>query len=239
MKTAAIICEYNPFHNGHLYHLKQTRAMLGEDTNIICLMSGNFVQRGEPAFADKWKRAETAVRNGADLVLELPFSYACNGAEQFATGAVKILNKLGIVDYLSFASETGNIEDLEKAVAEDENRLRSMLDKGLSYPKAMQESTGADESVLKSPNNTLGVEYLRALKKTKSSIKPVTMMRKGNISSSAIRLAYSRGDDISDFVPETYDGYTGGIPYNLVVSTVLSMSAEELDSLPSAGEGIG
>ncbi len=239
MNIAAIICEYNPFHNGHLYHLNQTKEMLGGDTAVICLMSGNFVQRGEPAFTDKWARAETAVRCGADLVIELPFCYAVNGAKQFATGAVNILNSLGLVDYLSFASESGNIGDLEDAVYEDETRLRKFLDRGFTYPRAMQESTGADDSVLNRPNNTLGVEYLRALRNTGSSIQPFTMKRKGNISSSAIREAFARGEDISRFVPENVKGFTGEIPYELVVQAILSKTAGELDALPSAGEGIG
>ena len=114
MKVVGIIAEYNPFHNGHLYHLQETKKILNPDATV-CVMSGNFTQRGEPAMTDKWVRAASAVKNGIDLVLELPFAFACNNAESFAYGAVDILNRLGCVTHLSFGSESGDIAALTKA----------------------------------------------------------------------------------------------------------------------------
>ena len=113
MKTMAVICEYNPFHNGHRYQLNTHKEELSADS-VICLMSGSFVQRGYPALFDKWTRATDAVRNGADLVLELPVVYSSQSAQRFATGAIKLLDKLGVVDYLSFGSECGDIETLKE-----------------------------------------------------------------------------------------------------------------------------
>lgn len=233
MKTAAIICEYNPFHNGHLYHLEETKKILGEESGIICLMSGDFVQRGEPAYDDKWHRAEIAVKAGADLVIELPFRYACNGAAQFAKGAVQILNQMKIVDYLSFGSESGNIEKL-KEIADSEEDIRKEIRGGKAYSKAMRTS-----ELLESPNNILGVEYLRALAQTGSDIRPITVKRGNHKSSSFIRQKASEGKDISEDTPFPYKGYTDGIPFDLIAGKIISTSAEELDSLPSSGEGIG
>ncbi len=239
MKTAAVICEYNPFHNGHLYQLKEIRRILGADTRVICLMSGDFVQRGEAAVSDKWHRAAAAARGGADLVLELPFCYACNGAGEFAAGAVRILDSLGTVDYLCFGSESGSLAELERCAEEDSGRIRELLDEGMSYPRATREARGAGSDILSSPNNTLAAEYLRALKKLGSRIEPLTIKRMGDISSSSIRSARARGEDVSDRVPESGDWFTGTIPYALVASRVFAMSGGEIDSLPSAGEGIG
>ena len=108
MKTAGIIAEYNPFHNGHCYHIAKTRELCGA-THIVAVMCGNFVQRGEPAFMSKWTRAKAAINNGVDLVLELPTPWAMSSAEKFAAGAVSILNHLGCIDYVSFGSESGNL----------------------------------------------------------------------------------------------------------------------------------
>ena len=113
MNNVGIIAEYNPFHNGHLYHLQETKK-LGQADHVVVIMSGNFTQRGEPALYDKWTRAEMAVRNGVDLVIELPFVFACNNAEYFAMGAVRILNGLGCISHLSFGSESGELEGLLK-----------------------------------------------------------------------------------------------------------------------------
>ena len=233
MKTAAIICEYNPFHYGHKFHMDETRAVLGEDTRIVCLMSGDFVQRGEAAYKDKWYRAKVAVDQGADLVIELPFCYACNGAKQFAEGAVKILEKMGCIDCLSFGSESGSLEELEEHVEISGDAI-NLVKEGVSYAVAM----GKDD-VLKVPNNTLGIEYLRALRKYSSDIKPMTIKRGEQKSSSYIRSEAREGKDISPYTPAAYEGYTEGLPYELIASAIFSKSAEELDSLPSAGEGIG
>jgi predicted nucleotidyltransferase len=187
MKITGIIAEYNPFHNGHLYHLNKSMQLTGSDYSIA-VMSGNFLQRGEPALYNKWIRAEMAVRNGIDLVLELPFAFACNNADYFARGAVGILDGLGCVDYLSFGSESGNIQESSTAkILADENRTLSEAIKeemmtGVSYPKGRCEAMKKlyPESIcapLMEPNNILGVEYLKQLILLNSQLKPITIPR--------------------------------------------------------------
>lgn len=190
MKVLGIIAEYNPFHNGHLFHLEQSKLRIGADYTVA-VMSGNFTQRGEPAMADKWIRAQMAVENGVDLVLEIPFVYACNNAEYFAEGAVKILEGLGCVTHLSFGSESGNLDELKKIcdsiIEESEDfklHLKNLLSLGVSYPKARQ---GALEKCMKinnleiisKSNNILGIEYLKQLAILNSKIIPFTIERKG------------------------------------------------------------
>lgn len=193
MKTVGIVSEYNPFHKGHQYHIEAAKEACHAEA-AVCIMSGSFVQRGEPSMFDKWSRAEMAVSNGADLVLELPFVYACQPAEIFALGAVKILNATGIINHLCFGSELGDIQYLYR-IAEllsDEPKefkqlLKKELEKGATYAhsisKAIEAYAGITnetqqwEEILKTPNNVLGIEYIKALKKLKSSIEPVTVKR--------------------------------------------------------------
>ena len=188
MNVVGIVAEYNPMHSGHIYHLSQTKEICKADFTVA-VMSGNFMQRGEPAIYDKWLRAAAAVKNGVDLVFELPFAYACNSAAYFATGAVNILDGLGCVTHLSFGSESGEIQplmDLAKFLAKEpkeyKNALKQNLDKGLSFPKArataLSETFGKADA-LKLPNNILGIEYLKALIQLKSAIQPVTVIRDG------------------------------------------------------------
>lgn len=190
MKIAGIIAEYNPFHNGHQFHIERTRAKDGgcEATHIVAVMSGNFTQRGEPALLPKRERAAMALAGGADLVLELPAPFAMSSAEKFAFGGVAMLHALGCVDTISFGSECGDIEILDRAATlMDEPRfaakLRYQLESGISYPKAQQaalrEMAGVLAGVLDHPNNTLGIGYLRALKKLNSAITPFTVERRG------------------------------------------------------------
>ena len=113
MRAVGIVAEYNPFHKGHAYHIAETRQLLGSDRPIICAMSGNWVQRGECALTDKWTRAALALKGGADLVLELPLPWAISSAEGFARGAVAVLRAAGVVDTLSFGSESGDLERLQ------------------------------------------------------------------------------------------------------------------------------
>ncbi len=189
MKILGLITEYNPFHNGHKYHLDTAKKMTGA-THTIAVMSGNFLQRGEPAITDKWHRAEMAVREGVDLVLELPFVYACNTAELFAYGAVSLLHHLDTVDSLCFGSEEGAIERLVKVskvlLQEPESYrqiLKIHLSEGLSYPQARSKALNqyfeddALDALLQSPNNILGIEYIKALLKLGSSIQPFTLKR--------------------------------------------------------------
>lgn len=188
MKILGLITEYNPFHNGHKYHLLESIKDTGASHTII-IMSGNFLQRGEPALTNKWIRAEMAIREGADLVIELPFVYSCNSAEFFAYGGISLLNHLNIVDYISFGSEEGNLEKfktISKILLEEphlyKKYLKEYLSKGLSYPQARQmalsnlkeENLG---SILNHPNNILGIEYMKSLVKLDSPIKPHTIER--------------------------------------------------------------
>lgn len=197
MRTVGIIAEYNPFHNGHLYHLEQAKRLSAADC-AVCVMSGNFIQRGEPALVNKWARAKMALLAGVDLVLELPVVYAMSSAEFFAFAGVKILDSLATVDYLCFGSESGSIDELD-AIADVLVRepdaykasLKKALDTGLSYPSARQQaltgfldSNRADSSrirdILTQSNNILGIEYLKALKRLGSRITPITIQRIAN-----------------------------------------------------------
>lgn len=199
MKTAAIIAEYNPFHLGHAHQIAKLREASGCD-RIIVLMSGDFVQRGEPAILDKYSRAKMALSAGADLVLELPVSAALSSADHFARGAVAILDAIGVVDELWFGSEAGEIDAFLKpasilAEEPDDYRklLRDGLSQGLSYPAAnalalvavLKEREGAAGSrdqmaaFLARPNNILGLAYVTALKKAGSGIRPCTHKREG------------------------------------------------------------
>ncbi|MDO5407332.1 MAG: nucleotidyltransferase [Eubacteriales bacterium] len=189
MKTAGIIAEYNPFHNGHRYQLEELRARTGADY-IIIAMSGDFVQRGEPAIFDKYTRTRMALNAGADLVLELPAAFATSSAEDFAACGVALLDKLGVVDMLCFGSECGDVAALEpvaRLLAEEPEEygklLRERMSQGDSFPKAREwavtEWMKMETSLLSSPNNILGIEYMKALIRRGSSIKPYTIQRSG------------------------------------------------------------
>ncbi len=187
MKTAAVICEYNPFHNGHRYQLEQTRA--AGATHIVAVMSGNFTQRGDVAVFDKYARTLTALKNGVDLVIELPTKYSLSSAEGFAAGAVGIITALGCVDMLSFGSESGDIAALKEASAASEYAVHTdlfftLMRNGKSYPAALAEAvkeyyTDDVYETLSTPNNTLAVEYLNALDNCGSRIEPFTVARHG------------------------------------------------------------
>jgi len=191
MKVNGIIAEYNPFHNGHLYHLQDAKKRTGADYTIVA-MSGNFMQRGTPALLDKYRRAKMALNNGADLVLELPVFYSVSSAEYFATGAVALLDKLGVVDNLCFGSECGNINILQQIAdifldepAEFSALLKQYVKEGASYPMARSMALTQFRpelcdyrDVLMFANNILGIEYLKALKKRGSKMTPITTTRR-------------------------------------------------------------
>ena len=189
MNVTAIISEYNPLHKGHLYHIETARKETGADY-IIAIMSGNFVQRGTPAILDKYIRAEAALKSGVDLVLELPVMYATASAEYFALGGVSLANILGCVTHLSFGSEYGQAEKFMTAanllINEPEEMklpLKEALKDGLSYPAARAHAVKVSHpelaELLEDPNNILGVEYCKALLKSKSNIRPHTIKRQG------------------------------------------------------------
>lgn len=192
MKIVGIIAEYNPFHNGHQYHIDQALQKTGADAAVV-LMSGDFVQRGTPAIAPKHLRAKAALLGGASLILELPVLFACGSAELFARGAVSILNSLGCISFLCFGSECGDIQKLTRIariLSEEPEVYRQLLQdelrKGRPFPQARQTALSAytkDSSlaeILASPNNTLGIEYLKALQYFKSPIQPFTISREGS-----------------------------------------------------------
>lgn len=189
MKTVGLITEYNPFHNGHAYHIKKARELTGADT-VIVVMSGDFVQRGTPAIMPKHLRATCALLAGASLVIELPVCFATGSAEYFAWGAVSLLHELGCIDSICFGSECGHVQILDEIaqilLSEPpaySDALKDALKKGCSYPAARQQALSiySDQykEVLASPNNILGIEYLKALHKLQSNIKAFSIKRIG------------------------------------------------------------
>ncbi|WP_394527130.1 nucleotidyltransferase [Lacrimispora sp. JR3] len=192
-RTVGIIAEYNPFHNGHAYHIKKAKELSQADFCIV-VMSGDFVQRGAPAVYDKYTRTAMALSCGADLVLELPSVFATSSAEDFAAGSVALLDRLGVVGSICFGSECGDIETLiaiASVLAKEPEAytqaLRAGLKKGLTFPQARYQAlvscqilTDEQASILTSPNNILGIEYCKAMIRQKSSLLPLTISRKGS-----------------------------------------------------------
>ena len=191
MKILGIIAEYNPFHNGHAFHIREALKTSNCDTAVV-VMSGDFVQRGEPAIFPKHLRAKMALLEGASVILELPVCFATGSAEYFAHGAVNLLHSLGCIDALCFGSESGNLNELKtiaKILHEEpesyKEQLQSYLRQGMSYPMARQQAFAAYtqnenlSKVLTEPNNILGIEYLKALYALHSDITPFTIKRKG------------------------------------------------------------
>ena len=260
MKIVGLITEYNPFHAGHLYHMQQARELTGADYCVV-LMSGSFVQRGEPAIFDKYLRTKTALLAGADLVLEIPVAFSTASAHEFAAYGVALLSAIG-VDAVVFGSECGQIEILKQAAyalnhesAEFQERLRKGLKAGLTYPQARAKALEMEDtwaSVLSSPNNILGIEYLRAAEDLHSPMEFYTISRKGSgyhedtladasfPSASAIRgiirNSLSKDKDLLDILAShlpavTHPAYTGAVPVfaddfsELLNAAVLQMQA--------------
>lgn len=275
-KVLGIVAEYNPFHNGHLYHLEQSKKATGA-TYTVAIISGNFTQRGSTSLMDKWCKAKCAIENGVDLVLELPVLYATSSAENFAEGSIKILDSLKVVDYISFGAENSNIDILDKIATvlhtepkEFKNLLSHELSKGLSYPKARENALmmylndiRKYLNILSSPNNILGIEYLKALKKYKSNIVPISIPRfevghndisyTGNIASStAIRnIIKNNGFQIlGRLVPEnTYSSLVQNIKLGHfipdltvfekeIIYNLRKMQLTEISELPDVSEGL-
>lgn len=189
MKVLAIIAEYNPFHNGHLYHIQQSKKIT-ESTHTIALMSGNFVQRGDCAIIDKFSRAKSAVLNGVDLVLELPYIYAAQSAHDFADGAIYMLSRTGIVDMISFGSESGNLSSLWNTASnifQMNSELKTALDRfactGLSFPHALQAAYRFvhGTSISEQSNDILAMEYLMAMMKYRVNFSAVTIKRESSL----------------------------------------------------------
>ena len=217
MNIWSVICEYNPFHNGHQYLLSEMKKSGAEA--IVSCMSGNVVQRGDFALYDKYVRTRTALLNGADLVIELPVTYACAGAEKFAYGGTFLLEATGCIDTLCFGSECGDMERLKQAcqastAPEFADRVKHYLSLGQPFAKARENAVADSDKtlaeVLRSPNNILGIEYLKALP---SAIKPLTWKRIGSAhdsmtpcgeiaSATMIRERLVRGADCRAYLPE-------------------------------------
>ena len=262
-KSVGIIAEYNPFHNGHLHHLKKSIEVTNAEISIVA-MSGNFVQRGQVAIADKWKRAEAAIRCGADLVVEIPAIFACNSAPYFAKGGVEILENLGI-DYLSFGSESGNIDEL-KSISQEiklrgveiENYIQQATKEGLSYPRAredaIRELIGNDAGeLINNPNNILALEYLKNVE----NAEVVTIKRQGPgyndldvsgelASATAIRYLMEEKEDVTALMPaESASAIlcenrpSEETLFKMICQKVLTTGAEELDEICAGGEGLG
>lgn len=209
MKIVGLITEYNPFHNGHQYHIEKAKEVTGADT-VIVVMSGDYVQRGTPSIMPKSIRTEMALKCGAGAVFELPVCYSTGSAEFFATGAISFLDSLNIVDSVCFGSEAGDLECLQKTASilceepeEYKSFLQDNLRNGMSFPAARQEALASYmggsgcASLLNDPNNILSVEYLKALKKRNSSIKPYTIKRQGsNYHDTALNANYSSASAI-------------------------------------------
>lgn len=221
MKTYGIICEYNPFHNGHIHQIEETRKHGA--THIVAIMSGNYVQRGDVAMIDKFARAKVAVNNGVDLVIEMPVVYSLSSANFFARAGVMMLGALGCVDGISFGSECGDIAVLKNAATASLNvtkpeKIKPYLEQGMSFPQAVQQLVGIEygpmiSSVFDSPNNILAVEYLKALKTLNIDMETFTIQRKGAAhdsnavvdgiaSGSLLRQMIEDGEDISAYVPK-------------------------------------
>lgn len=274
--VVGIIGEYNPFHNGHAYHLEKSKELANAEYSIA-VISGNFVQRGSASLVDKWAKADMALTSGIDLVIELPTIYSISSAENFAYGAIKILNSLNIVDYLSFGSELCELDVLDKCAnilykepAEFSSLLEHELSKGISYPKARENALlmylndiRKYANVLSNPNNILAIEYLKALKKIKSHMKPIAIKRigpsyndlnvKNNLASAtAIRekIKIDKPAGISKLMPPT----SYRILYNCILKghfikditnfekeiiyILRKMSIEEIANLPDVAEGL-
>jgi len=224
MRAVGLITEYNPFHNGHLHHLRESLRVTDAEASVA-VMSGHFLQRGEPALVDKWVRTEMALAAGVDLVFELPFAFACNSAPHFARGAVQLLDALGVVDSLCFGSEAGDHAQLNKVASvliehqeEIERLTAARLRDGVNYPVARSEVLvgllpEVPAEILNSPNNILGIEYLKALRNTNSRIEPHTIKRLGAgyhdtgvtaqvASATGIRKMIAEGEDVENLLPQ-------------------------------------
>lgn len=261
MKTVGIICEYNPFHLGHQKQFNMIRTIFGQDAIIVCLMSGNFVQRGMPAVFDKSLRAKAAIDCGADLVLELPTTYALSSAEGFAAGGVGILSPF--CDYLCFGCETGDAELLmqtAQALLSEEfgPALRQELESGCSFPVARQRALNrlwVSSTLLEKPNDILAVEYCKAILAQGSSMQPLPIQRGGdyhdrsadaeNPSATALRRLMEENESWSSFVP----GPAQKVFYNAPIHTIAAgerailarlrtMSDADFAALPYGSEGL-
>ncbi|MEE0957992.1 MAG: nucleotidyltransferase family protein [Ruminococcus sp.] len=254
--AVAVICEFNPFHNGHAYLLRQVKQQ--KDQPVVAVMSGSFTQRGETAICSKFERAQTALRNGADLVVELPIVRAVSNAQRFASGGVAVAGSFSCVDTLAFGCETDDLSLLSAAAEaahspDVQARVAELMSQGEYYPRALHQAVEAacgeqTAQVLASPNNILAVEYLRAVKGT--GIEPLPILRTGAAhdsdspkdgfaSASLIRKKLRAGEDVSAYVPEVPREITDeSLLERVLLYRLRTMTAEELAALPEVSEGL-
>lgn len=257
MRVVGIICEYNPFHLGHLYQIKKIREMI-PDCLIICICNGTFMQRGEVSIINKWDKTRICLEYGIDVVVELPFVFATQSSDIFAHGALKILNNLHI-DTLVFGSESNNVEILKTlAMAQLNNKVFDdkvceYLDKGDNYPTALSKALEVITKYrIKEPNDILAVSYIKEIIKNNYSIEPVTIKRTNDyhgvvisgdmINASLIRKMLLNGNDVSKFVPKATLKYLNDIPskdkfYSLLKYQIIN-NIDNLDSFQTVDEGL-
>jgi len=265
-KIAGIICEYNPFHNGHKYHIDKTREYADA---VVCVMSGNIVQRGEFAVANKFNRAAAAVMGGADLVIELPAVFTARAADIFAFGAVSLLDSLNIIDLLSFGCECADIAPLSTVASflsneshEYSRELSENLKAGVTFAKAraaaISKILGINNDILSAPNNILAIEYLKWLKKLDSSIQPLPIKREfcghntnvpdGDYASAGyLRELLKTADAVDKFIPENALSHlrqSGGFPiphdffHDAIIAYLRAVPEEVLSQVCDCGEGL-
>lgn len=255
--ATGIIAEFNPFHNGHKYLIAEAKRRRGGE--VVCVMSGSFVQRGEPAITDKHSRALAALENGADLVLELPVVFSLNTAQKFARGAVAELAASGVVDALAFGSESGDAAALSRAAElilseppEVSRRLRDLLSSGLSYPAARERAYEGyiPQGLLSSPNDILAVEYLRAARELGAGLEPVAIARRGAAhdggegtdgfaSASELRQRLLAGESIARYAPAVnYAVYDARRLDAAVISALRLCGADYLAGINDVTEGL-
>ena len=265
MQLCGIICEFNPFHNGHEYLIKQAKKLT--DSKIVCLMSGNFVQRGDPAFQEKYERAKNAISCGADVVLELPTIYAVSNAENFAYGSIKTFKALN-TKYLAFGIENTELEILQKIAnikfqnsISFQNSFKNEIENGINYNTALKRAIAKElnyeniTEILNKPNNILAIEYLTAIKKLDAKITPIAIKRIDNgynsnialnsyLSASGIREIILDGGNASKFIPaETNLENYFNLSYNQIFETISILTIrnnepKELEKYYDYNEGI-
>ena len=273
LHAVGIIVEYNPFHKGHLWHINQARLLSGREY-VVAVMSGHFVQRGEPAIFDKWLRAEMAIGGGVDVVIELPVVFAVRSAENFAAGAVRLLASLGIVDHICFGAENPALDVLSTLAASLDNKttvdtLKKGLASGLTYAAALGAAlanhTEIDPAIIQEPNNILGIEYLRAIRKYAPQLQALPIPRKHAgfhdstieheiASATALRSALLEPGDsdslINSALPShcatvisrSYQEGRSPMTFNhleqLLLGQLRLLSLEQLSQLPEVSEGL-
>lgn len=257
MRVIGIICEYNPFHLGHLYQIKKIKETI-PDSLIICIFNGTFMQRGEVSIINKWDKTRICLEYGIDMVVELPFVFATQSSDIFAHGALKILNNL-YVDTLVFGSESNNVEILKTLAMTQinneafDNKVREYLDKGVNYPTALSKTLEVITKYrIKEPNDILAVSYIKEIIKNNYSIEPVAIKRTNDyhgeiisgdiINASLIRKMLTNGNDVSKYVPRATLKYLNDIPskdkyYSLLKYQIIN-NIDNLDSFQTVDEGL-